>query len=358
MGDARRLLTQAQQIADENGYQHLAQTISIEHDNLIGQLDVWENLKKKNAPVSERLDLALLEETIENILERREVKPPEILVEIPVLLLILTEGNKIALSNPFTGAFTLNHDLIIEFLSSFRTFSDQIFSERLGRVKFGQYTILITTVEAFSICYMFQGQTYSARQKLTHFTEAIKKNSIILNLLTDAVNLGKAIEVNKNPSLEELILESFMSDPQLFRVPFKAYEGEEPFVFASYAHRDKLEVYPIIDYLNKTGINIWYDEGIPFSENWKKSIADNIDRCQEFLVFITPQIFESEYVRKEISYALKKKKAFNAVYLKETELPPELEFEIHDIQALHKYLIPDPEFSNKLREVLYTKLHE
>ena len=111
-------------------------------------------------------------------------------------------------------------------------------------------------------------------------------------------------------------------------------------------------------YLNKSGINIWYDEGIPLSENWKKSIAENIERCQEFLVFITPHILESEFVRKEISFALKKKKPFNAVYLKDTKLPTELEFEIADIQALHKYLMPDPEFSNKLREVLYTKLHE
>lgn len=125
-----------------------------------------------------------------------------------------------------------------------------------------------------------------------------------------------------------------------------------------YAHRDKLEVYPNIDYLNKTGINIWYDEGIPFSENWKKSIAENIERCQEFLVFITPHILESEYVRKEISFALGKKKAFNVVYLKATKLPTELEFEIQDIQALHKYLMPDPEFSHKLREVLHNKLHE
>jgi NAD-dependent SIR2 family protein deacetylase len=99
-------------------------------------------------------------------------------------------------------------------------------------------------------------------------------------------------------------------------------------------------------------MKIWYDEGIPVSENWKKSIAHSLERCDTFLVFISPHIIDSEYVRKEISFALKKKKKFVAVYLKETKLPLELEFEIADIQALMKYIIPKTEFYTKIREVL------
>ncbi|MFX0145675.1 MAG: hypothetical protein ACFE9C_16540, partial [Candidatus Hodarchaeota archaeon] len=59
-----------------------------------------------------------------------------------------------------------------------------------------------------------------------------------------------------------------------------------------------------------------------------------------------------EYVRKEISFALKKQKPFFSVYLKETELPSKLEFEIGDIQFMKKYLIPETEFYNKLNKML------
>jgi hypothetical protein len=57
-------------------------------------------------------------------------------------------------------------------------------------------------------------------------------------------------------------------------------------------------------------------------------------------------------VRKEISFAIKKHKPFFAVYLKQTELPTELEFDIADIQAMMKYLMPTTEFYKKLNEVL------
>jgi len=165
------------------------------------------------------------------------------------------------------------------------------------------------------------------------------------------------IKISDNPLLEETITKSFLSDPKLFQMPFIAYRGDEPFVFASYAHADKLDVYPIIDYLNNMNIKIWYDEGIPVSENWKRSIAHNLERCKTFLVFVSPQILNSEYVKKEISFALKKHKPFFAVYLKETTLPTELEFELADIQAMMKFLMPKKEFYSKLNDLLTNSLN-
>ncbi|MHA1729026.1 MAG: TIR domain-containing protein [Promethearchaeota archaeon] len=88
------------------------------------------------------------------------------------------------------------------------------------------------------------------------------------------------------------------------------------------------------------------------SEDWKKSIVDNIDKCSAFLVFITPHIIDSKYVRKEISYALDKDKQFFSVFLKDTELPNDLQFEISGIQSMKKYSMSDSEFYTKLKEVL------
>jgi hypothetical protein len=129
---------------------------------------------------------------------------------------------------------------------------------------------------------MFQGQTYSAKQKLTHFSEVIGKDSNIMEILKIANKKSEIIKINENPDLEQLITESFLSDPEAFQLPFKAYTGNKPFIFASYAHSDKLQVYPIIDYLDKIGVKIWYDEAIPASENWKKSIVENIEKCTAF----------------------------------------------------------------------------
>ncbi len=358
MGDAEQLFTKAELIADEYGLHLLARTISSEHDKLLEQLEMWEKLKESGAPLAERIELSRLNEQMERMVSKRLVKYPKLEAEQPVLLTIMTKDGNILLFNPFTADSTIDSAYFGEFLSSCNTFCNQIFSETFDRVKFGQNTVLITTVDSFSLCYMFQGQSYSARQKLTHFSEAVKKEPDIAKLLKDAGNKNIEIKVNETSSLEELIFESFLSDPEQFQMPFKAYEGDGPFVFVSYSHTDRLQVYPIIDYLNRIGINIWYDEGIPISEDWKSSIVDKLERCNAFLVFITPHIIDSEYVRKEISFALKKQKPFFSVYLKETELPSKLEFEIGDIQFMKKYLIPEPEFYNKLKRMLDTVLNK
>jgi len=349
---ARRYLTQAQKIAESYGIKRLAMKISYEHDELLKQLEMWEKLKDSKAPLAERMELSRLNEQMEGMVRKRLVKVPKLEAEQPVLLTVMSKEGNVLLSNPFTADLTINSTYFSEFLSSCNTFCDQILSESFDRVKFGQHTVLITAVDSFSICYMFQGQSYSARQKLLHFSEAVKKEPNFMKILEEAGNNNIEIKVNETAFLEELIYESFLSDPQQFQMPFEAYEGSGPFVFVSYSHIDRLQVYPIIDYLNRTGINIWYDEGIPISEDWKKSIVDNLERCSAFLVFITPHIIDSEYVRKEISFALKKKKPFFSVYLKETQLPSELEFEIGNIQFMNKYLIPETEFYNKLNRML------
>ncbi|MFX1601630.1 MAG: TIR domain-containing protein, partial [Promethearchaeota archaeon] len=349
---ARQFLTKAQEIAHKYGLNRLAIKISHEHDELLKQLEIWEKLKESKSSLAERMELSRLNEQMKSMIRKREVKLPKLDAEQPVLLTIMSKEGNVLLSNPFTADFSIDSSYFGEFLASCNTFCDQIFSETFDRVKFGQNTVLITAVDSFSICYMFQGQSYSARQKLLHFSEAFKKEPMIMKILQEANNKNIEINVNEIASLEEFIYESFLSDPKQFQMPFKAYEGDGPFVFVSYSHTDRLQVYPIIDYLNKTGVKIWYDEGIPISEDWKKSIVDNLERCSAFLVFITPHIIDSEYVRKEISFALKKKKPFYSVYLKETELPSKLEFEIGDIQFMNKYLIPETEFYNKLNRML------
>ncbi len=356
--EARRLLAKGQQIAEKYGLNRLAMSISEEHDKLLNELSLWERLKESNAPMGERIELARLNDQVVKMLRKRVVDRPKTEAEQPILLSIMTKEGDMVLSSPFTADMTIDESHFGEFLSSCNEFCDQIFSESFDRIKFGQYTILISAIEPFCIYYMFQGHSYSAQQKLTHFCEAINKDPTLMKFLENNVNENKVISINEHPSLEELIVESFLSDPQKFQMPFKAYEGDKSFVFASYSHTDKLQVYPIIDYLNKIGLNIWYDEGIPISENWKKSIVENLDKCSGFLVFITPHIIDSDYVRKEISFASKKQKPFFGVYLKDTELPSELEFDIADIQSMKKYLMPESEFYAKLREMLVPVIQE
>ncbi len=64
---SRRFLTQAQKIAERRGFNKLAIEISGEHKNLIESLELWEQLKNSEAPISERFKLAQINEQMERM---------------------------------------------------------------------------------------------------------------------------------------------------------------------------------------------------------------------------------------------------------------------------------------------------
>ena len=79
--EARRFLTQAQQIAERFGLNRLAKNISAEHEELVKQLNVWEKLKESNAPLSERMKLAHIEDQMEGMLRNRMLLTARIIEE-------------------------------------------------------------------------------------------------------------------------------------------------------------------------------------------------------------------------------------------------------------------------------------
>ena len=120
-------------------------------------------------------------------------------------------------------------------------------------------------------------------------------------------------------------------------LPFNAYDGDDPYIFVAYAHKDKALVYPEIGRLHELGYRIWYDEGIPPTSEWLVEVDRHIEGCALFLVFISDNAFASEYVCDEINHAFQCRKPFLRVHLERTELPEGLRMRMQRIQAIHKY---------------------
>jgi len=130
--------------------------------------------------------------------------------------------------------------------------------------------------------------------------------------------------------------------------PFDAYDGDEPFVFVSYAHKDGRQVFQEIKRLHDLGVRIWFDGGIDPGNEWPEDIGKALLKAQMFLVFITPAAVESTNVRNEINFAINKKKSFVAVHLQKTQLPVGLELRTGDIQAILKYNMTEENYNKKL----------
>jgi hypothetical protein len=119
--------------------------------------------------------------------------------------------------------------------------------------------------------------------------------------------------------------------------PFPAYDGDDPYVFVSYSHKDSDAVFPEMIWLKESGFNIWYDEGIEAGTEWREEIAQAIKKTNLCIYFVTPDSAQSENCRKEVNLADKQQIPIIAIYLKVTDLPGSLDLTLSDRQAILKF---------------------
>ena len=106
----------------------------------------------------------------------------------------------------------------------------------------------------------------------------------------------------------------------------KAYLGKNPYIFISYAHKNKDIVYPFIAALQEH-YNVWFDEGITYGNDYQKMLTSKIRNCALFIYFITNESLESRFCQNEIFFADEKRKPFiNIIAYENTVLPDEFVF--------------------------------
>lgn len=130
--------------------------------------------------------------------------------------------------------------------------------------------------------------------------------------------------------------------------PFPAYEGDEPYIFVSYAHDDHPHVYREIQWLHQQGFNLWYDEGISPGSEWHSELARSIENSSLFLYFITPKSVKSDHCQREVHFAIDRKIPLLAVHLEPTKLPPGLNLSLGSTQAIMRYELTDQQYRAKL----------
>jgi len=207
---ARRLLTQGQQIAEKYGLKLLAIKISNEHDELLKQLNMWENLKESTSSLKERMEFARLNEQMENMIRKRVVEVPELSDEEPVLLIMVSEGGIPIFSKVFVKDQAFEDHLFGGFFTAINSFISEKFSEGLERAIFGEYTLLMNSVSPFLICYVFKGQSYSAQHRIRYFIEEFQNDKEVWQTFKDFKKLNMEIQINDTPSLGSLIQNIFI----------------------------------------------------------------------------------------------------------------------------------------------------
>jgi tetratricopeptide (TPR) repeat protein len=134
--------------------------------------------------------------------------------------------------------------------------------------------------------------------------------------------------------------------------PFATCDKKEPYIFASYSHVNKAEVYSELQRLHGLGYRIWYDEGITPGEEWEAIIPGAIGGCATFVIFVSQAAQESMWINKELSFAVNRHKPILAIFLADTTLTDKWQFLIGDKQHLAKHELRPEAYAAKVEKAL------
>ncbi len=109
--------------------------------------------------------------------------------------------------------------------------------------------------------------------------------------------------------------------------------GKENFVFISYSHKDSPEVWDIIRRLQHAGVKVWYDKGLPVGPSYFDQLADKIDTCKAVFLLLSNSSVNSQYVRKELCYALSQNKNVIHANIDGVVIPRGVQIQIGDLQG-------------------------
>ncbi len=123
-------------------------------------------------------------------------------------------------------------------------------------------------------------------------------------------------------------------------------------IFISYSKKNKEYTDKLVAYLENAGFNVWYDGRIDYGTTWERVIFKAIDECDAFLVVMTPESWESDWVLRECHHAEKRHKPPFPLLLAGEEFPRYGTTQFVDVRGGK---LPPQSFLTRLKSVLTPK---
>ena len=116
-------------------------------------------------------------------------------------------------------------------------------------------------------------------------------------------------------------------------------------IFISYSHKDKVYVHRLQEALQDEGFDVWIDDRIDYGTRWPKVIQDQLDACDAFIVVVSENSYELEWVQNEVARAKRKGKPFFSLLLNGDLW---LSVEVTQYVDVRNRKLPPPKFYERL----------
>ena len=128
--------------------------------------------------------------------------------------------------------------------------------------------------------------------------------------------------------------------------------SSHPYVYVSYAARDREKVVPIIRRLQEMGLRVWFDDGTLIGGEWSTRIVTYLSGCSIVLALFTPAYVDSRYCKNEVHFAVRQRKVVIPVMLEECELSAGIEMSLGNYYFLRFQDYSEKEFYTRIYSLL------
>lgn len=126
------------------------------------------------------------------------------------------------------------------------------------------------------------------------------------------------------------------------RCSVKPYKGMENYIFISFSQLDKEYAFPIIERLSEDGYRVWYHENTENGLEWMETIAKHIKECSVCIALVSEHFVDSHACRREINFAMKKRKKILPVMLETVEnMSLGMEMQLSALPTIYKYSLDE-----------------
>jgi serine/threonine protein kinase len=130
----------------------------------------------------------------------------------------------------------------------------------------------------------------------------------------------------------------------------KAMAAAPQHLFISYSRRDKDYAQGLTEHLQHNGFNVWIDSQIEYGDAWFRDIEQAIKSSAAFVLVMSPDSYESEWVQKEILLAKRYKKLIFPLLLKGEEFGIVIDIQFADVREAQ---MPGVDFHRRLRRTVF-----
>lgn len=92
-------------------------------------------------------------------------------------------------------------------------------------------------------------------------------------------------------------------------------------VFVSYSRQDQTYARKLADDLRRHSVDVWIDDRIDYGDRWWRTIVQAIRASAAFVVVMTPDSEESEWVEREVMLAMDEEKPIFPLLLRGKGFP-------------------------------------